>query len=47
MINIKEILLSRRIGRTRISLRRNRGRRGRSHPFLEIVLKENHILEST
>jgi hypothetical protein len=46
MINKKERLLSRRIRRTRTSLRRNKGRRETRHPFLEAVLKENHILES-
>jgi hypothetical protein len=47
MIKKKENLLSRRLGRTRRSLRRNKGRRGTSHPFLETFLKDNHILEST
>jgi hypothetical protein len=47
MINKNESLLSRRFGRTRISLIGNKGRRGTSHHFSETILKENHLLEST
>jgi hypothetical protein len=43
MIIIRESLLSKELGKTRGSLRRSRGRRGTSHHFLEIVLKENHF----
>jgi hypothetical protein len=43
----KEILLSRRLGRTRRSLGGNRGRRRTSHHFSETILKKNHLLEST
>jgi hypothetical protein len=46
MISKKESLVSRRLGRTRRSLRRNRGGRGTSHPFSETFLKDSHILES-
>jgi hypothetical protein len=46
MINKKEILLYRRLGRTITSSRRNRGRRETSLHFSKTVLKENHILES-
>jgi hypothetical protein len=46
MINKNESLLSRRLGRTRRSLRRNKGRRGISLHFSETVLKDNHLLES-
>jgi hypothetical protein len=42
----KKILLSRRLGRTRRILRGNRGRRRTSHPFSEIVLKDNHLLKN-
>jgi hypothetical protein len=41
MISIRESLLSKEITRTRGSLRRSRGKRGTSHHFSEIVLKEN------
>jgi hypothetical protein len=47
MISIKESLFSKDLGKTRRILRGNKGRRGTSHHFLEIVLKDNHILEST
>jgi hypothetical protein len=46
MINIKEILLSKNLGKTRRSSRWNRGRRGTSHPSSEIVLRDNKPLES-
>jgi hypothetical protein len=45
MINIMEHLLSKELGKTRRSLRGNKGRRGTSHHFSEIVLKDNHLLE--
>jgi hypothetical protein len=35
-----------RLGMIRGSLRRNRGRRETSLPFLEIVLGDSHLLES-
>jgi hypothetical protein len=46
MISIKESLLSKELGKTRISLRGNRGRRGTCHPFSGIILKESQCLES-
>jgi hypothetical protein len=46
MNNREKNLPSRRLGKTRRSSRRNRGRRETSLPFLEIVLRDNHILES-
>jgi hypothetical protein len=46
MINIKEILLSKELGKTRRSLRGNKGRRGTSHPFSGIILQDNQCLES-
>jgi hypothetical protein len=47
MIRKNEILLSRRLGRTIISFRGNKGRRGTHHPFSETILKENHLLKNT
>jgi hypothetical protein len=47
MIIIKEILLSKELGKTRRSLRKNIGRRGTSHHFSEKIFKDNHNLEST
>jgi hypothetical protein len=47
MINIREILISKELGKTRIILRGNRSRRGTSHHFSETVLKDNHLLGST
>jgi hypothetical protein len=46
MNNRDKILPSRRLGKTRRSSRRNRGRRETSLPFSEIVLRDNHLLES-
>jgi hypothetical protein len=46
MIRKKEILPFRRLGRTRRSSRRNRGRIETSLHFSETVFKENHLLES-
>jgi hypothetical protein len=46
MIRKKESLISRRFGRTRRSLRGNRGRRGTIHHFSETVLKDKKTLES-
>jgi hypothetical protein len=46
MINKKESLLSRRLGRTRINSRRNKSRRETSLEFFETVLKDIHLLES-
>jgi hypothetical protein len=46
MNNREKILPSRRFGKTRRTSRRNRGRRETSLPFSEIVLKDNHLLES-
>jgi hypothetical protein len=43
MISIKESLLSKNLGKTRGSLRVSIGRRGTSHHFSEIVLKENQF----
>jgi len=45
MIRKKEILLSRRLGRTRKSLGGNKGRRGTRHHFSEKFLKDNRLLE--
>jgi hypothetical protein len=46
-MNSKEKSLSfRRLGMIRGSLRRNKGRRETSLPFLEIVFRDNHHLES-
>jgi hypothetical protein len=46
MINIKEIQLSKNLGKTRRSSRWNKGRRGISHHSSEIVLRDNQLLES-
>jgi hypothetical protein len=46
MISKKESLLSKRLGRTRGSSRRNIGRRETSLHFSERVLKDIHLLES-
>jgi hypothetical protein len=46
MNNKEKSLPFRRLGLTRRSLRKNRGRRKINHPFLEIVLKDIHFLES-
>jgi hypothetical protein len=46
MINKKESLLSKRLGRTRRSSRRNRGRRETNLHFSKTSLKENYLLES-
>jgi hypothetical protein len=35
-----------RLGMTRRGLRKNRGRMETSHPFLEIVFRDSHHLES-
>jgi hypothetical protein len=43
MINKKEILLSKRLGREIRSSRRNRGRRETHHHFSEIVLKDSQF----
>jgi hypothetical protein len=43
MISIGESLLSKELGKIRGSLRRSRGRRGASHHFLEIVLKDSQF----
>jgi hypothetical protein len=46
-MNSKEkILPFRRLGMTRRSLRKSRGRRETNLPFSKIVLKDNHHLES-
>jgi hypothetical protein len=41
MINKKEILLPKNLGKTRGSLRGSIGRRGTNHHFSEIFLKDN------
>jgi hypothetical protein len=46
MNNKEKSLPFRRLGMTRRSLRKNRGRRETNLPFSEIVLKDNHRLES-
>jgi hypothetical protein len=43
MISKKESLLSKNLGKTRGILRGSRGRRGTSHHFSEIVLKDNQF----
>jgi hypothetical protein len=43
MISIKEILLSKELGKKRGSLIRSRGRRETSHHFSEIFLKDNQF----
>jgi hypothetical protein len=43
MISIREILLSKDPWKKRGIFRRSRGRRERSHHFLEIVLKESQF----
>jgi hypothetical protein len=42
----EKIPLSIRLGRTRRSSRKSRGRRETSLPFSETILKDNHLLES-
>jgi hypothetical protein len=44
MINIKEIPLSKKLGKTRRSTILNRGRREIIHHSLEIFLKDSHLL---
>jgi hypothetical protein len=44
--NKEKSLPFRRLGMTRKSSRKNRGRREINHPFSEIVLKDNCLLES-
>jgi len=46
MINKNKIPLSRRLGRTRRSLRKSRGRRETHITFSKTILKNNHLLES-
>jgi hypothetical protein len=46
MIDIKEVQLSKNIGKTRRRTRWNRGRRGLSHHCSEIILRDNHLLEN-
>ena len=46
MNNIEKILPSIRLGKTRISSIRNKGRRETSLPLSKIVLRGNHLLES-
>jgi hypothetical protein len=46
MNNNEKILLFRRLGMTRRSLRKSRGRRETNLLFSETVLKDNHHLES-
>jgi hypothetical protein len=46
MISKNKILLSKKIGKTRKSLRGSRGKRESNHHFSRISLKDNHILES-
>jgi hypothetical protein len=43
MIIKRESLLSKELEKTRIRSRRSRGRRGASHHFSEIVLKDNQF----
>jgi hypothetical protein len=43
MIRKKESLLSKNLGKTRISLRGSRGRRETNHHFSVIVLKDNQF----
>jgi hypothetical protein len=46
MIIIKQGQLSKNIGKTRINIIWNRGRRGLSHHFSETILRDNHLLEN-
>jgi hypothetical protein len=46
MNNKEKRLPFRRLGMTRGSSRKSRGKRETSLPFSEIVLRDNHILES-
>jgi hypothetical protein len=46
MINIRESLLSKELGKTRRNSIWSRGRRGTSHPSSETVLRDNKPLES-
>jgi hypothetical protein len=46
MISIRESLLSKYLGKTRINSIWSRGRRGTRHHFSEIVIKGSHLLES-
>jgi hypothetical protein len=46
MINKKKRLLSKKLGKTRTSLRGSRGKRETNHHFSRTMLKDNHLLES-